>query len=195
MGNLYVLFVDSFLLRDPLKKKQKNMSKKRHFQQLRVARGDTDLSKQHHRQMPYEKGGGGTESERYTIYLRSCMYICCIFSIRSSGFRANASGDHGSKCAHVPNPTCGCFHETQLSRLINISYKKKRSPNYRYKKCTRQGFVRYKKLVPGTKVLFPGFMTHGRLESRKAERCSFCLPCQCRTRDQENAILPTKHTF
>ncbi len=32
----------------------------------------------------------------------------------------------------------------------------------------------------------------GRLESRKAERCSFCVPCRCRTWDQENAIFTDK---
>ena len=49
-------------------------------------------------------------------------------------------------------------------------------------------------LVPGTKVLFFGFMTHGRLDSRKAQMCRFCLPCQCRTRDQENAIFTTLYS-
>jgi hypothetical protein len=57
---------------------------------------------------------------------------------------------------------------------------------------TVRGEVWYKKLVPDTKVLFFGFMTHGRLESRKVERCSFCLPCQCRTWDQENEIFTDK---
>ena len=76
MGNLYVLFVDSFLLRDPLKKKQKNMSKKRHFQHLRVARGDADLSKERRRQMPYEKGGG-EQSRRDILYIWAhvCIYV------------------------------------------------------------------------------------------------------------------------
>ncbi len=75
---------------------------------------------------------------------------------------------------------------------ITIFLKKKMSPNYRYKKCTMWDFVRYKKLVPDTKVHFVGFLTHGMLESRKLERYSFCLPCQCRTWDQENAIFTGK---
>jgi hypothetical protein len=70
--------------------------------------------------------------------------------------------------------------------------KKKMDPNYRYQKCTRRGLVRYKKLAPGTKVHFSDFMTHGSLESRKVERFSFCLPCQCRTWDQENEIFTDK---
>ena len=66
------------------------------------------------------------------------------------------------------------------------------TPNYRYKKSTRRGLVLYKKLVPGTKVHFFGFMTHVMLESRKLERFSFCLPCTRRTWDQENAIFAGK---
>ncbi len=70
--------------------------------------------------------------------------------------------------------------------------KKKMGQNYRYKKCTRRGYVRYKKLVPDTKVHFSRFMTHGNLESRQDEWYSFCLPCQCRTWDQENEIFTDK---
>jgi hypothetical protein len=42
--------------------------------------------------------------------------------------------------------------------MIAFLFKKKRGPNYRYKKCTRRGSVWYKKLVPGTKVLFDDFL-------------------------------------
>jgi hypothetical protein len=55
-----------------------------------------------------------------------------------------------------------------------VFFKKKMGPNYRYKKCTGRGLVWYKKLVPGTKVLFSCFVTDGRLQSRNGERCTFC---------------------
>ncbi len=106
----------------------------------------------------------------------------------------------GSLVAHRMNAAGGVLPPVprNLNRFVfNVSpgmdfILKKTSPNYRYKKCTRRGFVWYKKLVPGTKVLFVGFVTHGMLESRKFERCSFCLPCGCRTWDQENEIFTGK---
>ena len=57
-----------------------------------------------------------------------------------------------------------------------VFLKKKVSPNYRYKKCTSRGFVRYKKFLPGTKVLFVGFLTHVVMGPPKLERFSFCFP-------------------
>jgi len=48
--------------------------------------------------------------------------------------------------------------------------------NYRYKKCTRRGSVWYKKLVPGTKVLFDDFLGRAVRGFRKLERFSFWFP-------------------
>ena len=59
--------------------------------------------------------------------------------------------------------------------MIAFLFKKKRVPNYRYKKCTRLGSVWYKKLVPGTKVLFDDFLGRAVRAIFKSERCSVGL--------------------
>jgi hypothetical protein len=45
-----------------------------------------------------------------------------------------------------------------------------------YQKCTSRGLVWYKKLVPGTKVLFDDFLGRAVMGSRKLERFSFWFP-------------------
>ena len=57
-----------------------------------------------------------------------------------------------------------------------VFFKKKMGANYRYKKCTRRGSVWYKKLVPGTKVLFDDFLGRAVRGFRKLERFSFWFP-------------------
>ncbi len=88
-----------------------------------------------------------------------------------------------------------CVFKGLLQRIV-VFLKKKTSPNfnYRYKKCTRWGFVRHRKLVPGIKVFFLRFrdpyhtmiMTWWILENSKGSVFVFHF---------STYLGPTKHNF
>ena len=117
-------------------------------------------------------------------------------SIRSSF----ASSAPQSRCARIDRDDFYHLYYGKLNRCVFndspghdcIFIFKKKGSKLPVLKVYEAWLCLVQKISTRYKSTFFLLLQHGRLESRKAERCSFCGPCRCRTWDQENAIFTDK---